>query len=86
MISRFFSAISSFNEAVLEGEKNEVKSIKRGDRDIILEDGFMARIIALIDKDNPKIRGSISSMLKDFELKNVETIKNWNGERFVEGT
>ena len=86
LISGFFSAISSFNEAVLEGEKGEVKSIKRGDREIILEDGFMTRIIALIDKDHPKIRGSISSMLKDFELENFETIKNWNGERFVEGT
>lgn len=86
LISGFFSAISSFNESVLEGESGEVKSIKRGDREIILEDGYLTRTIALVDKDNPKIRHSISGMLKDFELENFEILKKWNGERFESGT
>ena len=85
LISGFFSAISSFNEAVLEGERGEVKAIARGDREIILEDGFNVRTIALLDKDNPRIRHAISSMMKDFELANYETLKNWNGERFKAG-
>ena len=85
LISGFFSAISSFNDAVLEGESGEVKSIKRGEREIILEDGYQVRTIALIDKDNNKIRQSISNMMKDFELRNYERLKNWNGERFEDG-
>ena len=85
LISGFFSAISSFNESVLEGEGGAVKSIKRGQREIILEDGVFVRTIALIDKDHPRIRGVISNILKDFELKNFERLKNWNGERFASG-
>lgn len=85
LISGFFSAISSFNESVLEGESGDVKSIKRGDREIIIEDGFLTRTVALIDNDHPKIRSTISTMLKDFELKNFEILKNWNGEQFVSG-
>ena len=81
LISGFFSAISSFNEAVLEGEQGEVKAIKRGDREIILEDGYLTQTIALLDKDNHRIRQSISNQVKDFELQNFEEIKNWNGER-----
>ena len=86
LISGFFSAISSFNEAVLEGEAGEVKSIKRGDREIILEEGYLTRTIALLDKDNHRIRQSISNLLKDFELQNFEAIKDWKGDRLVAGT
>jgi hypothetical protein len=85
LISGFFSAISSFNEAVLEGEAGELRSIKRGEREIILEDGVLTRTIALLDKDHPKIRQSISNLHKDFELRNFEVLKNWNGEQFKNG-
>lgn len=83
LISGFFSALSSFNEELEKG--SEVRSIKRGEREIIIEDGVFTRIIALVDKDYDSLRQKISVTHKKFEVQLADKLKKWIGEPLPEG-
>ncbi|MFX0064159.1 MAG: hypothetical protein ACFFC7_18460 [Candidatus Hermodarchaeota archaeon] len=81
LISGFFTAISNVS-GQLDAEPSEVQSIKRGEREIIIEEGVLTRIIALVNKDQPLIRRSIAEMQKQFEIKvDAEKVERWTGQK-----
>ena len=79
LISGFFTAISSVSKE-LDEDKTDLKSIKRGDREILIEDGVFTRIIALVDRDLIRIRHSMQSLLRNFEVKHSKELSNWIGD------
>ncbi|MHA2251589.1 MAG: hypothetical protein ACXAD7_14590 [Candidatus Kariarchaeaceae archaeon] len=79
LISGFFTALSSVSSEI-DAEESELKSIKQGERDILIEDGVLTRVVALADKDQPSIRSAIIQLQKNFEKKNAEEIRSWTGE------
>jgi hypothetical protein len=80
LISGFFTAISSVSKELDEDEKADLRSIKRGEREIILEDGVFTRIIALVDRDQNRIRQMMQDMLRKFESANSTALANWIGD------
>jgi hypothetical protein len=80
LISGFFSAITSVSKELDEDEKAELKSIKRGEREILIEDGVFTRIIALVDRDQNKIRQEIQQLLRKFEASNAKKLSTWIGD------
>ncbi len=79
LISGFFTAISSVSKELDEDEKADLRSIKRGDREILLEDGVFTRIIALVDRDQSRIRHQMQTILRKFESANANALANWIG-------
>ncbi len=79
LISGFFTAISSVSKELDEDEKADLRSIKRGEREIILEDGVFTRIIALVDRDQTRIRQRMQDILRKFEAANAKALANWIG-------
>jgi hypothetical protein len=79
LISGFFSALSMFNKSLEEGE-SVLKSIKRGEREILIEDGVLTQTIALADKDQPAIRQGMSNLHKEFEIMNNKELTNFIGD------
>ncbi|MFW9777595.1 MAG: hypothetical protein ACFFE8_01995 [Candidatus Heimdallarchaeota archaeon] len=82
LISGYLSAVSSVSKE-LDSEDTELRSIKRGDREIILEDGVFTRVIALVDRDHPRIRHGIIELQRRFEGTYSETLASWIGDRGV---
>ena len=80
LISGFFAALSSVSEE-MGGGKSELKSVKRGDREILIQDGVLSKIIALVDKDQPSIRNAIERIHKEFEVRNSDKLKAWTGSQ-----
>lgn len=80
LISGFFTAISSVSKE-LDEEQTDLRSIKRGEREIIIEDGVFTRIIALADRDQSKIRQAIVNMQRKFESLHSKVLSGWIGDR-----
>ncbi|UCE14630.1 MAG: hypothetical protein JSV04_05470, partial [Candidatus Heimdallarchaeota archaeon] len=80
LISGFFTAISSVSKE-LDEEQTDLRSIKRGDREIIIEDGVFTRIIALADRDQSKIRQEIVNLQRKFESTHSKKLSTWIGDR-----
>ncbi|MHA2090566.1 MAG: hypothetical protein ACW98K_06880 [Candidatus Kariarchaeaceae archaeon] len=78
LISGFFTALSSVSEE-FDSDPSELKSVRRGERELLIEDGVLTRIVALADKDQPSIRDSIIKMHKNFEISNSDQIRSWTG-------
>ncbi|MFX0207490.1 MAG: hypothetical protein ACFFDT_15995 [Candidatus Hodarchaeota archaeon] len=80
LISGFFTAISSVSKE-LDEEHTDLRSIKRGEREIIIEDGVFTRIIALADRDQSKIRQAVVNMQRKFESLHSKVLSGWIGDR-----
>jgi hypothetical protein len=80
LISGFFTAISSVSKE-LDEEQTDLRSIKRGEREIIIEDGVFTRIIALADRDQSKIRQAVVNMQRKFESLHSKALSGWIGDR-----
>ncbi|MHA2092484.1 MAG: hypothetical protein ACW98K_16675 [Candidatus Kariarchaeaceae archaeon] len=78
LISGFFTALSSVSEE-FDSDPSELKSVRRGERELLIEDGVLTRIVALADKDQPSIRDSIIKMHKSFEISNSDQLRSWSG-------
>ncbi len=83
LISGFFTALSAVSDE-LEARPSEIRSIKRGEREIIIEEGVFTRVIALVDKDVPSIRASIAQKHRKFEILHQSTLSEWLGEEMKE--
>ncbi len=83
LISGFFTALSAVSNE-LEARPSEIRSIRRGEREIIIEEGVFTRVIALVDKDLPAIRTSIGQKHRKFEILHQKTLSNWLGEEMNE--
>ncbi len=83
LISGFFSALSTISSEFTE-DKASLKSVKRGDQEIIIEDGVLTKIIALVDRDRSSLRRSINNIYKPFEIQVNEILQNWDGRTFDE--
>lgn len=81
LISGFFTAISSVSKELDEDHKADLRSIKRGEREIIIEDGVFTRIIALADRDQSKIRQAVVNMQRRFESIHSKALSSWMGDR-----
>jgi hypothetical protein len=79
LISGFFTAISSVSKE-LDEDKTDLQSIRRGDREILIEDGVFTRIIALVDRDQVRIRQGMQSLLRKFEVKHSKELSAWIGD------
>ncbi|MHA2299116.1 MAG: hypothetical protein ACXAEU_22840 [Candidatus Hodarchaeales archaeon] len=80
LISGFFTAISTVSKELDDAEKTDLRSIKRGEREILIEDGVFTRIIALVDRDQERIRQSIVDLLRKFEVTNTKKLTEWLGD------
>ena len=85
LISGFFQAISSVSDE-LDEQKTKLRSIKRGEREILIEDGVLTRVIALVDRDHPRIRDAILTKQREFEATYSKEILNWIGDRNAQVT
>ncbi len=83
LISGFFTALSAVSDE-LEARPSELRSIRRGEREIMIEEGVLTRVIALVDKDLPAIRNAIAQKHREFEIKYHETLEKWIGEEMKE--
>lgn len=81
LISGFFTAISSVSKELDDDEKADLRSIKRGDREILIIDGVFTRIIALADRDQKNIRQAIQNLLRKFEADHSRLLVEWVGDR-----
>ncbi|MFX1537656.1 MAG: hypothetical protein ACFFDI_25950 [Promethearchaeota archaeon] len=76
LISSFFTAISSVSKELYE-EETDLRSVKRGEREIIIEDGVFTKIIALADRDQSKIRQAVVNMQRRFESLHSKGLSGW---------
>ncbi len=83
LISGFFTALSAVSDE-LEARPSQIRSIKRGEREIIIEDGVFTRVIALVDKDSPSIRTTMAWKHREFEILHRRTLDEWLGEELPE--
>ncbi|OLS28430.1 MAG: hypothetical protein HeimC2_06490 [Candidatus Heimdallarchaeota archaeon LC_2] len=83
LISGFFAALSTISTEFTK-DKSSLTSVKRGDQEIIIEEGVLTKIIALVDKDRPSLRRTINNLYKPFEIKVTDILQNWNGVSFDE--
>ncbi|MHA1237149.1 MAG: hypothetical protein ACTSQ9_05775, partial [Candidatus Hodarchaeales archaeon] len=79
LISGFFTAISSVSKE-LDEDRTDLKSVRRGDREILIEDGVFTRIIALVDRDQIRIRQAMQSLLRKFEVNHSKELASWIGD------
>lgn len=82
LISGYLTAVSSVSKE-LGYEEAELRSIKRGDREILLEDGVFTRVIVLVDRDHHRIRQGIFELQRRFETTYSKMLSNWTGDRTV---
>ncbi|MFX0113746.1 MAG: hypothetical protein ACFFB3_04300 [Candidatus Hodarchaeota archaeon] len=80
LISGFFSAISAVSKELDDTEKSDLRSVKRGDREILIEDGVFTRIIVLADRDQSRIRHSMVSLQRKFEATYAKDLAEWIGD------
>ena len=83
LISGFFTAIGTISTELGAGD-SELKSVKRGDKEIIIVEGVLSNVIALVDKDQKSIRDEISQLHQNFEIKYRDTLTEWSGQQFTE--
>ncbi len=67
LVSGFFTALSSVDRELSDG-KERVSVIKRGNEEILVEEGVKTRLIALVDHAHPALRNMILSEYRDFEI------------------
>lgn len=82
LISGFFTALSSVS-AEIDPDESTLKSIKQGEREILIEDGVLTRIVVLADKDQTSIRNAIIKLHKKFEITNSDAISKWTGQDLI---
>ncbi len=80
LISGFFQAISSVSQELDSDQKANLRSIKRGEREILIEDGVFTRVIVLADRDQSRIRDSILKLQREFEATHANKLANWIGD------
>ncbi len=80
LISGFFSAVSTVSQELESEETTTLRSVKLGEREIIIEDGVFSRIIALADRDQASIRQSIIALQRSFESRNSKKLAEWLGD------
>lgn len=80
LISGFFTAISSVSKELGDTEKSDLRSIKRGDREILIEDGVLTRTIALVDRDQSTLRRLMQELQREFEKEHAEKLTSWIGD------
>ncbi len=66
MISGFFTALASVDQEL--SSDSGLKSIKRGNMEILIEDGVNTRLIVLADRDQKDIRNQIQYLFRKFEV------------------
>ncbi len=81
LISGFFQAISSVSDELDSDQKANLRSIKRGEREILLEDGVFTRVIVLADRDQSRIRNSIIKLQQEFEASHAGKLAQWIGDQ-----
>ncbi len=81
LISGFFQAISSVSDELDSDNKAGLRTIKRGDREILIEDGVFTRVIVLADRDQSRIRDSILKLQRAFEAAHAIELANWIGDQ-----
>ncbi len=67
LISGFFTAISSVDFELSEG-KERLSTIKRGNKEILVEEGVNTRLIVMVDRDIPSLRQKIVEAYRKFEI------------------
>jgi len=72
LISGFFTALSAVNEEL--SKDGGLSAIQRGERVILIEDGVLTRLIALVDRDKDALRSRIQKMHRKFESENIERL------------
>ncbi|MHA2502088.1 MAG: hypothetical protein ACXAE3_04405, partial [Candidatus Kariarchaeaceae archaeon] len=82
LISGFFTALSAVDEEL--SSDGGLRSVKRGEREILIEEGVFTRIIALADKDQSSIRQSITMKHREFEIANHDLLEKKTGYDFPE--
>jgi len=80
LISGFFTAISTVSKELDDDEKSDLQSIKRGEREILIEEGVFTRMIALADRDQARIRQQMAKLLRKFETTNAKKLSSWLGD------
>ncbi len=71
LISGFFTALSSVGEE-LEHGSSRLKTVRLGDKTVLIEEGVFTRLVALADKEQPSIRNNIAKLHRAFEVKHGE--------------
>ena len=66
LISGFFTALGSVNEEL--SKDSGLKSIKRGEQEILIEKGVYTQLIILADRDQITIRREIQDLHREFEI------------------
>lgn len=74
LISGFFTALSNVDQEL--SADSGLKSIKRGQREILIEEGVFTQVIALADRDQSSIRNSLGQMHRAFEVKHGEKLQD----------
>lgn len=82
LISGFITALATVDQEL--SKDGGLSSIKRGEREILIEEGVFTRLIALADQDQPSIRQTIRNMHREFEIKYQDKIQKKGGEQFKE--
>ncbi|MFX0204986.1 MAG: hypothetical protein ACFFDT_03305, partial [Candidatus Hodarchaeota archaeon] len=85
LISGLFSALTAVSEEI-GADASSLKSVKRGDREILIEEGVLTRIIALADQDQVSIRQQITNLHKQFEIVFGEKVTDWLGDEHFSET
>ncbi|MFX0050485.1 MAG: hypothetical protein ACFE8U_04245, partial [Candidatus Hermodarchaeota archaeon] len=81
LISGFFQAISSVSQELDDDQRASLRSIRRGEREILIEDGVFTRIIALVDREQSRIRNSMIQLQRKFETAHSKVLTSWIGDR-----
>ncbi|MFX0171464.1 MAG: hypothetical protein ACFE9L_06050 [Candidatus Hodarchaeota archaeon] len=81
LISGFFQAISSVSQELDDDQRAGLRSIRRGEREILIEDEVFTRIIALVDREQSRIRNSMIQLQRKFETAHSKVLVSWIGDR-----
>ncbi|MCE7737284.1 MAG: hypothetical protein GPJ54_20515 [Candidatus Heimdallarchaeota archaeon] len=85
LISGFFAALTTVSEEFTK-DRSRLLSVKQGDQYIVIEEGVLTKIIALVDKDRVSLRKLISNVHKPFEVEHTKILQDWNGVVFSEAS
>jgi hypothetical protein len=83
LISGFFSALSAVSEEFTK-DSSTLQSVKKGEQDIMIEDGVLTKIVALVDRDRVSLRKMINGIHKPFEVQNRKLLQEWDGTYIAE--
>lgn len=83
LISGFFTALTTVSEEFTK-DRSRLLSVKQGDQYILIEEGVLTKIIALVDRDRTSLRKMINRVHKPFEVLHTKILQDWNGIVFSE--